>query len=197
MSEGYDFTIPNVLVSERAFAVGFQKEKIADVKGAAAPSLGVQSWTASYAQLLLCNADLLGSDDLFQGVASAQEWIDLRCQQLEETAKSTIDAYLLVLLSKAPTPDVLDGIRALELNPVACRKHFAWPIDNAVSDELRWARILRVTCLAIPTSPSTSGMVGSPKLQDELQIAILEKIHEHGGSAAANLHAANIIEGSE
>jgi hypothetical protein len=111
--------------------------------------------------------------------------------QDERLGATVIDAYLLVLLAKKPTEPLESTLRTIELDPIACRKHFAWP-ENGDSPELQWFRVLRVTSLGLPSSSAAGGMTGSPVLESELQLRILDDIRTYrGGRQAAREHADN------
>jgi hypothetical protein len=143
-------------------------------------------WESSYARLL---AIFVPKPDL----VTFNICTEVGCEWLDETPIASgdrIDNYLLLIVTETPSKEMREAIRAIELDPTICRKHVAWPEDTAEPD-LKWARILRVTVLGVPTSPIATGMTGSPTLESDLHRQLLEDIKQYKGRAAARRHAEN------
>ena len=178
------------LFAQYATQVGFKETALPVFDQAPVIPATSTFWVSHYAHILVVSAE--ASDEAVKTTAqSGQEWLDLSCMAQERQSGTVVDGYLLVLLNSAPGKSVEATIRALELDPTACRKHFAWPVESAIESDLVWARIFRVTAIGIPKSPKSTGMTGSPLLETPLQRKLLEDIKEFKGRNAARQHAEN------
>jgi len=106
----------------------------------------------------------------------------------ERKTQKVFDGYLLTLLPAEPDGNALKFIRETELDPTACRKHFAWPKASVIEVDLEWGRIFRVTAIGIPKAPEAEGITGSPTLETALQKKLLDDIKDLKGKAAALRH---------
>lgn len=179
------------LIARYAVPVGFQRIGLPALEGVPAIPPSSILWNAPYAQMLVISLEETNENALRQMVRSGQEWLDLSCAAQERSARNVIDGYLVLLLSEVPGDALKVVIRELELDPTACRKHFAWPVAATNDADFAWARLLRVTSLGIPPSPELTGMTGSPLLDTPLQVRLLEDIKQLKGGNAARQHAEN------
>lgn len=124
--------------------VGFERRTPPDVEGVEVDR-AVGFWSASYAQILLWPT---APDEVESVARRAKLWID-GSLALQEQAGEQIDGYLVILLAAEPSEDQRAQLRLFELDPEICRKTIAWPVEADNSDE-RWARLLRLTVLALP-----------------------------------------------
>jgi hypothetical protein len=161
------------------------------VKGATELPTECRLWRSKYAQMLILQTEDDEVTKIKRIVQTGQEWLDLSCMDEEQGGSVAIDGYLLLLLSRKPSAPLDSVIRSIELDPVACRKHVAWP-ECGDSAEVRWLRIFRVTALGLPSSLDSTGMTGSPLLESHMQQRILDDIRQYrGGRQAARQHAEN------
>ena len=173
-----------------ATQVGFEKTGLPAFDQAPEIPESSTFWVSRYAHILVITSE--ASEETVRTTArKGQEWLDLSCIAEERRSGAVIDGYLLILLSGTPDKSLETLIRELELDPTACRKHFAWPVDSAIELDLVWARIFRVTAIGFPKSPESMGMTGSPLLDTPLQRKLLEDIKELKGRNAARQHAEN------
>lgn len=177
-----------VLVSELALKVGFERAEIPSLRDAPKIPSGTELWKSSYALMIVVPLESSNVEDTAGVAQIAQEWLDLACMAEEQRHRPVVDGYILFLLASAPSKELEARIRELELDPTACRKHFAWPYA-AEDPDLVWGRIYRVTPLGIPTSPVSEGMTGAPLLHVDAQRFLLEDIKNLKGRAAARSHA--------
>jgi hypothetical protein len=178
------------LLDSLAKQVGFENAALPKLEQAPEIPALSRLWVAPYAQLLDIQSE--PTEDALRAAAQrGQEWLDLACMRTERKTENVVDGYLLILLTNPPEKSVQVVIRELELDPTACRKHFAWPEPSAEDDDLIWARIFRVTAIGIPTSPESSKMTGSPILETPLQKRLLSDIKDYKASEAARRHAEN------
>lgn len=185
------------LVEHRASQVGFARAALPSVPHAPTLPISTAFWTASYAQLLLMVAPSSADSDLRIAAKVGQEWLDLACMQKEQIAGKVIDGYVLILMESPPTDEVKVTIHSIELDPRACRKHFAWPDPSSDDVDLTWQRIYRVTALGIPESPETAKMTGSPLLLSSFEKQLLADIKEFKATDAARRHANLGLKGRE
>lgn len=177
------------LFGRLALQVGFQKHVTPLLAGAPTIPSETTFWKSSYAQIIVVPIEIDSVKELHEIVQHAQEWLDLACMEEEQRLKTVTDGYILFLLPNQPAEEIEMNVRALELDPTACRKHFAWPDNSATDPELIWGRIFRVTSLGIPRSPISAGMTGSPLLASEIEKLVLEDIKILKGKTAARQHA--------
>ena len=163
------------IVSTYAVRSGFRPDMPKPVVGAAQLPADAKLWISSYAQLLIIPCKGLAVEELVNVARNGQEWIDLTCQQRESETPAVFDGYLLIHLPQRPPFELTDCIRQIELDPRACRKHVAWPEDGEAA-ELRWLRVFRVTVSGLPSSPTSTGMPGSPILSSALETRLMEKL---------------------
>lgn len=163
------------IVGRYAHRAGFRPVGISRFEGTVPPPDGAKLWTSTYAQLLVLNCPSSEKEELIKYARIGQEWIDVSCMNSERGDNYVVDGYLLIVLPAKPSVELWPTIRAIELDPLACRKHLAWPEDG-LNPELRWLRIFRVTSLGIPSSPLATGMKGSPKLGSEVERKIVEDL---------------------
>jgi hypothetical protein len=112
----------------------------------------------------------------------------------ERTEKRVIDAYLLLVLPDLLPDTLFSIVSEIELEPTTCRKHVAWPVPGA-DEELVWRRLLRVTALGLPDSPTAGGMTNTPELKSDLQKLLLTDVKDRKGKPAARQHAIQPIGG--
>lgn len=173
-----------------ATEVGFEKTDLPTFDQAPEIAKSSTFWVSRYAHILVVTSE--ASEEPLRATAQkGQEWLDLSCMAEERRSGAVIDGYLLILLSGTPNKALETLIRELELDPTACRKHFAWAVESATELDLVWARIFRVTAIGFPKSPESMGMTGSPLLDTPLQRKLLEDIKELKGRNAARQHAEN------
>jgi hypothetical protein len=177
------------LFARLASRAGFEQRAAPRLDEAPPVPPHTEFWKSSYAQIIVVPLEATSVEAVKKTVQHAQEWLDLACMEEERRFKAVIDGYILFLIATQPSEELEIGVRALELDPTACRKHFAWPNEAADDPDLIWARIYRVTALGIPLSPISKGMTGSPLLNTKLQKMVLEDIKNLKGKAAARQHA--------
>jgi hypothetical protein len=167
---------------------GFAEAVVPALSGAPTLPTTARLWSASYAQLLALPISETNATALQAAAAAGQQWLDLYCIDAERNDHRVMDAYLL-LISGEPLPDDLfASVQDIELDPTACRKHVAWPLLGD-DDESVWRRLLRVTVLGLPPSPSASGMTNSPILNSDFQKRLLKDVKALKGKPAARHHA--------
>jgi hypothetical protein len=172
--------------------VGFENADFAEVPGAPKlPSTAVL-WRSAYAQLLVLPITDTTEEKLRAAAGVGQEWLDASCMVQERADQRVVDAYLLLILSDMLPDTLFSLVREIELDPTTCRKHVAWPVPGT-DDEIVWRRLLRVTALGLPDSPTASGMTNTPVLESDLQKLLLTDVKELKGKPAARQHAEHPI----
>lgn len=154
-------------IEERCAKVGLAAEGLEGASVASQASF----WVAPYACVLLwpveTEASLLSeanrAESVFHDVLSARE---------RPRGDRPIDGYLILLLATAPSDDIDDMVRELELSPQICRKHVVWPLEEANEAGAIWSRLEAVTVLGLPEAQTEGGIdVAWPELEgpaDEL-----------------------------
>ena len=124
------FDEPLQLVSTYALSAGFAVANPDALRGAPGLPDGSAFWRSGYAQLLVLKTEEREASQIRRLVQSGQEWLDLSCMNEERGGSAAVDGYLLLLLAHKPSGELDSAIRSIELDPVACRKHVAWPEDG-------------------------------------------------------------------
>ncbi|NOJ44723.1 hypothetical protein [Bradyrhizobium archetypum] len=174
-------------IDDFASAVNFKPALIEKFGNAPDLSSSCRLWTSPYAEMLAVWSDL-SEADIRKNVQIGRDWLDAQCIRRERETGNVVDAYLIVVLDEEPHRSLHEIVRATELDPVACRKHFVWP-SKSEDDGFRWSRIFKITSIGLPPSPASSGMTNTPKLQDPVQIELLDDIKDLKPTNAARKHA--------
>lgn len=133
-------------IDQYAVGVRFEISTPPGIEGVKIPNTAV-FWSSSYAQILLWPAV---PEEVESVVRCAKLWMD-GSLALQEESGEQIDGYLVILLDSEPSEDERARLRLIELDPEICRKTVAWPVEAVNADE-RWARLLRLTVLALPSA---------------------------------------------
>lgn len=154
-------------VEARCAKVGLALESL---KGLPSVSSQASFWASSYACVLLwpveTESTLLSEAHRAEGVFN--EMLGVR---EKPRGNRPIDGYLVLLLSAAPSGEVDDAVRDLELSSQICRKHVVWPLAEVEQGRAIWSRLEAVTVLGLPDAQTPSIDVAWPKLEgpaDEL-----------------------------
>jgi hypothetical protein len=175
-----------------AHKVGLEQASFVDVSGAPKlPSTAIL-WRSTYAQLLVLSVARATAETLRAAADVGQEWLDASCMTQERAEKRVVDAYLLLILPDLLPETLFPLVQEIELDPTTCRKHVAWPMPGT-DEEIVWRRLLRVTALGLPASPTASGMTNTPMLASNLQKLLLTDVKDLNGKPAARQHAEHSI----
>jgi len=160
-------------LDQYAAEVGFEMSTPPDIESVEI-SRDAVFWRANYAQILLWPA----APDQVESVSRrAKLWID-GSLAIQEKSSEQIDGYLVILLDSEPSEDQRAQLRLVELDPEICRKTIAWPVDVPNTDE-RWARLLRLTVLALPGAAQGTQEQLLTETSDE-QARLLEELLSAG-----------------
>ncbi|MFI4985933.1 MAG: hypothetical protein ACHQF3_00670 [Alphaproteobacteria bacterium] len=171
-----------------ATKAGFATAQTKHLSGAPELPAGAILWRSSYAQLLALPLAEANEQSLRDAARIGQEWLDVASMEQERADHQVFDAYLLLISSNPVLENLFSLVSEIELDPTACRKHVAWP-ETGLDTDVVWRRMLRVTVLGLPASPTASGMTNTPLLVTDFEKNLLKDVKALKGRAAAHQHA--------
>lgn len=170
-------TIPHLVaeIDQRAKSVLLQRD--ASATPLERPDAAV--WRADYAILLLWPTGAETPAALNAALAEARSHLEALMIDAERDNRGMIDGYLLAVLEKPPSPEMLPEIQRQEFSPFICRTHLVWPTDDG------WPRLKRLALLAPATTPGDATAAVLPDGLDPTDMALLERLETDFAAAVS------------
>ncbi|WP_157403811.1 hypothetical protein [Pseudomonas helleri] len=168
----YEVSLTHAVLDDLCGKVNLRRQSLPNVEDVSDFPKHSAFWSSDYACVLLW--PILGNDvnDLIEGAAVAQDYLNGVLGEMDKLSKH-IDGYLVLALNEKPSQEMDLVVRSLELSTNICRKNAIWPELNGGS--YCWSRISDVSVLGLPgLAPKSSEKLTWPVMDKDVRLLWLE-----------------------